>query len=267
MSKFLIALDDGHGMQTPGKRTPVFPPGHPYAGKFMHENEFNRAVVAGIGSLLSARGMDILFTAPTDEDTPLATRTNLANNKITNAFNRPADILVSIHANALTGQWGMQNGIETYWTKRSDEKLANIVHKHLILGTSLRDRGVKTANLHMTRDANMPACLVECGFMDNLWEAELLMSEAYREECAQEIARGICEYLGVTFVIPPPPNRPESPYIPIEIDLIDTKSNAVETVRGIAKDGVSYLEVRKAGAFFGAKVGYSSVTKKASLTK
>ena len=36
----LIAIDDGHGMTTAGKRTPLFPG----TKRFMHENEFNRAV-------------------------------------------------------------------------------------------------------------------------------------------------------------------------------------------------------------------------------
>ncbi|GEM_PF-1446390 len=59
----------------------------------------------------------------------------------------------------------------------------------------------------------------------------------------------------------------ESGYSPIEIDLIDTKTNTSETVQGFVKDGKSFVEVRKAGEFFGAKVGYSATTKKASLSK
>jgi hypothetical protein len=46
----------------------------------------------------------------------------------------------------------------------------------------------------------MPAVLVECGFMDNINDARLLLSDAYRQECADELAMGICEFHGVQWI-------------------------------------------------------------------
>lgn len=67
----LIALCDGHGMETAGKRTPMFSD-----GTFMRENEFNRAVVALLDVHLKRCGFRTLIVAPTDIDTPLRTRTS-----------------------------------------------------------------------------------------------------------------------------------------------------------------------------------------------
>jgi N-acetylmuramoyl-L-alanine amidase len=187
----LIAIDDGHGMETPGKRTPLFPD-----GTFMHEDEFNRAVASIMDKHLQRCGFRTLMVAPDNTDTPLKVRTDAANKA-------KADFYISVHANAMGGAWGDARGIETFhYIKVSPDskRAAEIIHRRLLEGTKLFDRGVKTADFHVLRETHMPAVLVECGFMDNLAEARLLLTQAYREECAKEIAQGICEYFGVSYI-------------------------------------------------------------------
>ena len=187
---YLIALCDGHGMETPGKRTPVFPD-----GTVMKENEFNRAVVKYLDEDLRRIGFKTLLVAPTDEDTPLENRVKKANDA-------KADIYVSVHANAYNGIWdATQGGIETYHyhTSVKGKQLAATFHKNLIQGTPLIDRGIKPANFFVLRETNMPAVLAECGFMDASNDAKHLRTEEYRKECAIEISRGICEYFGIVY--------------------------------------------------------------------
>lgn len=187
---YTIALDDGHGMETAGKRTPKF-----NDGTFMHENEFNRAVVNYLDIELKRCGFKTIFTAPTDEDTPLATRVLIANKNKVDAF-------VSVHANAFTGSWGNANGVETF-VGRSEQakKLGKAVHKYLLQGTKQTDRGVKDGtHLYVISRTNAPAILAECAFMDNKVEAELLRTTSFRKECAIEIAKGICEAFEVKYV-------------------------------------------------------------------
>jgi N-acetylmuramoyl-L-alanine amidase len=192
MAKYLIALDDGHGIETAGKRSPKLPD-----GSVMKENEFNRAVVSKLDIILKRCGFDTLLTSPTDTDIPLSQRSSLANSK-------KATILVSVHANALDGSFEGSNpkGVETYYYPGSvkGKKLAETVHKYLIQGTKQTDRGVKAQNLHMVRETNMPAILVEAGFMDSLEEIQLLLNDDFRNEVSEEIAKGICEYLDVKYV-------------------------------------------------------------------
>lgn len=196
--KKLIALSDGHGVDTAGKRTPTLPNGQKSeTGKvYMNENLFNRAVVKYLKEYLIYNGFDVLEVAPTDADTPLATRTSLANS-------RKSDLYVSVHANAASGKWGNHGGIETFvYPSGESQRIGSIIHKHLLKGTKLRDRGVKDgkkAQLHEILRTNMPAVLVEAGFMDSHTDYKYLLSDAYRRETAREIAMGICEAYKVTF--------------------------------------------------------------------
>lgn len=267
MYDIIIALDDGHGENTAGKRTPVFPKGHKYEGQYMKENHFNKDVVARLDKHLTNCGFKTLLVAPTDEDTPLKQRTDLANNTIKNKYNRPADIYISIHANALNGVWGTHGGTETLWTKKADEPLAKIIHKHIMQGTKLRDRGVKNQNLHVCRETKMPAVIVECAFMDNLEEAILLMSDEYREECAKEIAQAVCEYFNVPFKEFVEKNEDKIVVSKVEIDVFDKKSGRKYVAEGLLVEGKTYIELRKVAESFGAQVTWDNNLKRAGIIK
>lgn len=182
----LIAIDAGHGHNTPGKRVP---------DDSMREWDFNSNVATKVCNILNQYGIE---TYRSDDitgvtDVPLRTRTN-------NINARNAKLCISIHANATDkNDWNTANGIETYIIARGGqaEKIASIVQDKLINYTGRKNRGVKVGNLHMVRETKMPAILCECGFMDNREEAELLKSEEYRQKCANAIADGILEYLQV----------------------------------------------------------------------
>ena len=190
MSK-LIAICDGHGAETPGKRTPFFPG----TKQFMHENMFNEAVTGYLKTNLERCKFRTLMVAPTDADTPLKTRVDMANKA-------KADLYISVHANALNGIWGPQEGLSVYHYPGSvkSKAAALIIHRFLAKGTKQKDRGILTANFYVLRETDMPSVLVECAFMDNLKEAQLLLTDAFRQECADEICQGICEYFGVAYV-------------------------------------------------------------------
>lgn len=194
-SNFLIALDDGHGIETPGKRTPFIKS----LGRQIRENEFNAAVTDFLQGELERCGFRTLLTAPTDYDTPLSARTALANAK-------GADVLISNHFNALKDYFkgdgkdpeGMS--IHIYPGAKNGRKLAECVGKYLKQGTEQKYRGIVEQNLHMTREFKKASILVENGFMDNEREALLMINEEFQRECAREQAQGVCEYFGVPYV-------------------------------------------------------------------
>lgn len=181
-----IAIDSGHGPETSGKRTP---------DGSMREFQFNYATGRYLREqLLKYANVETIFVFDPSEDTPLRERTNQANSA-------SADLYVSIHANAYGSDWNNANGIETFvYTKASDasRNVARLVQSRLIALTGRANRGVKTANFHVLRETTMPAILVECGFMTNREEAELLKDDAYRRLCAQAIAEGIAQAYGLT---------------------------------------------------------------------
>ncbi|TGB03517.1 N-acetylmuramoyl-L-alanine amidase [Halobacillus salinus] len=191
----LIALDDGHGLNTSGNRTPNIPE----IGRSIRENEFNRAVVRFLKQELERSGFDTLLVAPTDEDISLKKRVDLANA-------RKADIYVAIHYNALDGSFSGSNpsGIEVYvypgTLNKAAGKLATAVGKYLRQGTKQNWRGIKEANFYVLRETTMPAILTENGYMDNKTEALLMIDEKFQREVAVEHAKGICEYFNVPYV-------------------------------------------------------------------
>lgn len=192
---YKVALDDGHGMDTPGKRTPYIPE----IGRSIQENEFNRAVVRFLDVELQRCGIETVLVAPTDQDTPLKERTDLANNE-------NVDIYVSIHYDAIDGKFDNNDPeghtIYVYSGQMNKEagKLAQCVAEFLKNGTAQQWRGIKEANFHVLRETKMPAILSENGFMDNKREALLMISESFQKEVAKEHAQGICKYFGVEYV-------------------------------------------------------------------
>lgn len=237
-----IAIDDGHGMETAGKRTPAFSD-----GSVMRENEFNRAVVAYLHDELIRNGFSVVLTAPEDTDTSLATRVQRANEA-------HADYFVSVHANAFGSGWNDANGVESFVYALHDAKttgLARCIQHELVQETGLRDRGVKeNPTLYVLRKTTMPAVLCECGFMTNAAEAKLLKSDAYRKKCATSICKGICAFAGKVY------QEEKSPVVhgPVIIE------NRTENVDLILWEGRNYLSARDVGELFGYEVSFQGST-------
>ncbi len=186
-----IAVDDGHGKETAGKRTPRFAD-----GSYMPENDFNAGVADMLMPMLNRCGFRTVAVAAEDTDTPLSVRVRRANQA-------KADAYISIHANAFGNGWNDANGVESWIYDKADAKtvrLGELVQKELIQATKRKDRGLKkSGSLYVLNATHMPAVLVECGFMTNREEAQLLLSNAYRKDCAKAICKALCSYFGVAY--------------------------------------------------------------------
>ena len=194
----LVALDAGHGIGTAGKRSP--------AGE--REWVFNSKVVQSIERRLKELKIDFIrLDDPTGKrDVPLKERTDKANNA-------KADILVSIHHNALAGRWGKHTGTETYiYTKASakSKNLAILVQKEAVKVYKLSNRGVKTGNLHMVRESKMPAILFEGGFMDSTIDIVKLRDDKMLKNAGIAIANAIGDFFGVKKPAKPKPPQSET---------------------------------------------------------
>ena len=65
----------------------------------------------------------------------------------------------------------------------------------VLSAAGMNDRGTRTANFYVLRNTEMPAVLVETGYMTNEAECQNLASEAYQQLLAQGIADGVLAYL------------------------------------------------------------------------
>lgn len=112
------------------------------------------------------------------------------------ANDRNAKVFVSIHCNS--SEDGSGEGIETFYAEEKgaeSQKLAEFLQGAVLLETGARDRETKAADYAVIRQTQMPAALVEVGFLSNAAERELLQQEDYQEKLAQGIADGIKAYL------------------------------------------------------------------------
>lgn len=182
-----IVLDAGHGKSTSGKRSPD--------GK-VREWNINEAVRKKVeAKLKDYENVSIVTVSDKTgkRDVPLSERTSKANRE-------NADIYVSIHHNAYGSGWNTAQGVETFIYKTSSKnalRLAQYVQDELVKRTGLKNRGVKTGNLHVVRETSMPAILVEGPFMTNKKEAALMQTEKYQEQMATAIVNGIDKYFNL----------------------------------------------------------------------
>lgn len=104
---------------------------------------------------------------------------------------RDNSIFVSIHFNHARRR-GIQ-GFETYYASPYARSLAQRIQGKLLTMPRARNRGVRTANFRVVKNAVYPSVLVECGFLSNRAEAGRAGTAAYREMLADKIAEAIVE--------------------------------------------------------------------------
>ncbi|SFS42419.1 N-acetylmuramoyl-L-alanine amidase family protein [Paenibacillus sp. 453mf] len=176
--KKIVVLDAGHGAHDGGAVG--------VTGKL--EKDFTLSLTLKIEALLQNNSnIEVIMTRDGDTYPELVERAKIANNA-------NADIFISVHANSVAGA-PSASGTETYYKKSEDKALADIIHKHMVKATGLKDRKVKSANLSVLRNTDMPAALLEVGFLSNKAEEAILFDQDFQDRVAQSIADGIKEYL------------------------------------------------------------------------
>lgn len=188
-NKFHWLLDAGHGGLHPktgeyvtrGKRSPKFPYSSKYKGEFLYEGVRNRVVLNGLTKLLDKDEIDYTIISDDWKDISLSDRIVKANEISDNTQNC---IYLSIHHNAYKKDWNNANGLSTYHYPKSVKgfKIAGVFQNNLVKEMEWRNRGIKNSNFYVLKYTSMPSVLTECGFMTNLKEAEVLMSDKGSEK-------------------------------------------------------------------------------------
>lgn len=170
----LVLLDNGHGWNTPGKRSPVW-----RDGSQLYEWEFNRKLVGEISIRLRNLGIENKILVPEKEDISLAERCRRANDIYKE---RKDAILISIHANA-----GGGTGWEA-WTSVGETKsdyYARLLY--VSAGNYLKGWKIRTnysdgdpdweSQFYILKNTWCPAVLTENMFMDNEKDCRFMMSD------------------------------------------------------------------------------------------
>lgn len=176
----IIVIDAGHGGTDSGA---------------LNGSVMEKGVTLNVSKLvrdkLENAGAKVIMTRQSDTYPTLEDRVRIAENSY-------AELFVSIHVNAAGAVEA--RGAETYYnTSHNDNSaesydLATEIQEQLVALTHMYDRGVKDGPWHVIREQDIPAVLVELGFISNDGDLSKLTSSHYQNLYAESIYRGIKNY-------------------------------------------------------------------------
>ena len=189
-----ILIDNGHGIQTKGKRSPD--------GKLL-EYAYTRDLARQIVKTLKSRGYDSELLVPEDDDIPLSERVRRTNAHC-QSLGKSNVILISLHLNAAGDgtKWMNATGWSCYTCKGQTEsdRLADSLYKaaeqilknQVIRSDYARDGDADwEENFYILRHSLCPAVLVEQFFMDNKKDLAYLNSDEGKRNLIDVIVGGV----------------------------------------------------------------------------
>ena len=193
----LILIDNGHGHNTPGKRSPD--------GKFL-EYAYTREIATRIVADLTDQGFTAQLLVPEEDDIPLSERARRVNAACI-LHGKSNVILISVHVNAAGNgsKWMTATGWSCYTSKgqTQSDKLADCLYE--AAKKNFPDRRIRTdysdndpdweENFYILRHSLCPAVLTENFFMDNLSDLEYLQSRVSKQAVVDTHVEGIIDYL------------------------------------------------------------------------
>lgn len=193
VSNKVIVLDAGHGS----------PDGGAESINGVHEDDINLAITLKVQSLLEQSGATVILTRSDENGIYDLDKETLREKKVSDIKNRvkignesSADIFVSIHLNKIpqSQYWGWQ----TFYRKDDVEskKIADSIQNSL--KTTIQKENERVAlgidNIYIVKNVTVPIGIVECGFLSNPEEEQLLQQEEYQDKLAWGIYTGIMDY-------------------------------------------------------------------------
>ena len=192
-----ILIDPGHGIDTPGKRSPD--------GLF-REYLWNRQVADLILDGLISAGIDASLLVTETNDVSLRNRVNRVNT-ICNRLGASNVLLVSIHANAAGNgsAWMNANGWSCYTSrgKTKSDQVAECLYD--AFEEEFQDRKIRKdmsdgdrdweENFYVLEKSKCPAVLLENFFYDNREECAWMLQEETKKRIASAAVKGIIKYI------------------------------------------------------------------------
>ena len=182
-----LVLDPGHGGSDSGAIG--------YSG--LREKDVTLAVSLRTEQLLRGAGAEVVMTRTEDVDVAHAgsSASRELQARVDVSLAHPsAELFLSVHCNSFTNPDA--HGMETYYYPKTDadERLAGLLNEELAAAGGLYNRGVKYAKFYVLRHTEIPASLVELGFLSNPDEEEQLADGNYQEKMAQALFHAIARY-------------------------------------------------------------------------
>lgn len=190
-----ILIDNGHGSNTSGKRSPD--------GK-LHEYAWAREIAQRLEIALKAKGLDAERIVTEETDISINERVRRAN-AICNKVGTANVLLISVHINAASNSgWKNARGWSVWVAPNASsnsKRLAKCLYEEADKAGYKGNRCVPATkywvgNYGIVRDTKCPAVLTENLFQDNKEDVAILMSEVGKQAMVDIHVKGIMSYLG-----------------------------------------------------------------------
>lgn len=189
--EIVVVIDPGHGGFDPGK----------VGVNNALEKDINLSIAKKLKVFLEMNDIEVLMIRDEDrglyEEADKNKKTADMKKRVELINKSKAMIAISIHQNSYITE--EEKGAQVFYhnASKEGEGLANIIQNQI--KTSMKDgnRRVAKANdsYYMLKKTSIPLAIVECGFLSNMEEANLLCDDYYQEKMAWAIHLGIMIYI------------------------------------------------------------------------
>ncbi len=189
--KQLVVIDPGHGGRDPGK----------VGVNNALEKEINLAISYKVKALLEQNDFEVILTRQTDEglytDSDVSKKSGDMRRRVAIINDNDPIVAVSIHQNSFPDE--SCKGTQVFYHVNSPNgKMFGELMQQAIEETvnNGKHRSAKSNNnYYMLKNTECPTVIVECGFLSNYEECELLCTEEYQDKIAWGIYMGIVRYI------------------------------------------------------------------------
>jgi N-acetylmuramoyl-L-alanine amidase len=207
-----VFLGVGHGGSDPGA----------VSGAVLEKN-LNLPIALSCAEVLRLHGVEVLLSRTTDENDSL-------NEEIRECNSFGPDLALDIHNNA-----GGGDGAEAYYHYKGG--LSQVLAQNLlseIIAIGQNSRGIKTKlgsdgrdYYGFIRETVAPAVIVECAFVDNANDMQVIDTEEKRKAMGLALAKGILKTLGIAYSEPIAPECAPNPEPVPEKGVFEEKFHAL----------------------------------------
>ena len=188
-----VIIDAGHGS----------PDGGAVGNSGVLEKDLNLAVAKNLQKFFESNGTRVLVTR-SDDNGIYDVDGSIKNKKVSDIKNREefikssnAELFISIHMNKFSDS--RYSGPQVFFSPNNEdsELLAKCIQESLINALNPeKKREIKKAgnDIYLLKTAEIPAVLVECGFLSNHDEERKLQDTNYQRELAWSLYCGVIEY-------------------------------------------------------------------------
>lgn len=189
----IVIIDPGHGGEDSGA-----------VSNGVLEKDINLDIALKLRDFLTASGYTVVMTRDSDVSIYDSSSSTVREKKVSDLHNRLSiingsadNILISIHQNKF--EQSKYYGAQMFYSKNNPEsqQLAEAVRKSvtgLLQPENKRELKAADKTIYILNKANVPAMIVECGFISNPDEAQKLSDEKYRTKMAFAVYCGFLDY-------------------------------------------------------------------------